>query len=93
MTPMKTHLTIRVEGIVQGVGFRWAVRTKAVQLGISGSVRNEDDGSVLIEAEADPAVMDTFLEWCRRGPVSAQVDQVLVEPGRLRGYSVFEILF
>lgn len=93
MIPMKTHYAIRVEGLVQGVGFRWAVRSMAARMGVSGYVRNEDDGSVTIEAEADAATMELFLEWCRQGPVSAQVDKVLAEPGKVKGFSSFEIRF
>ena len=87
------HLTIRVEGIVQGVGFRWAVRSAAAALGVSGYVRNEDDGSVLIEAEADEAVMEQFLTWCRNGSASSRVDRVEVEPGAVSGYTGFAIRY
>ena len=87
------HLSMRVEGLVQGVGFRWAVRSRAALLGVSGYVRNEDDGSVRIEAEGDSGTMTQFLEWCRQGPGSAQVDQVLAEPGPVKGFSSFEIRF
>lgn len=79
--------------MVQGVGFRWAVRSRAALLGVKGTVRNEEDGSVLIEAEAGSGVMEAFLEWCHRGPVSARVDKVQVSPGKLMGYSSFEIVF
>ena len=87
------HLTIRVEGIVQGVGFRWAVRSQAALMGISGFVRNEDDGSVLIEAEAMEDAMQLFLAWCEQGSVSSRIDRVIAEPGKLKGYSGFEIRF
>lgn len=90
--PMK-HLTIRIEGIVQGVGFRWSVRSKAASLGVSGYVRNEDDGSVLIEAEAAEPVMEAFLCWCHTGSVSSRVDRVVVEPGDVKGFSGFVIRF
>ena len=70
------HLTIKVEGIVQGVGFRWAARNKANQLGVTGFARNEDD---------------LFRAWCEQGPVSARVDRVTVESGKVKGYSGFEI--
>ncbi len=90
---MMKHLSIRVEGMVQGVGFRWAVRSKAALFGITGFVRNEEDGSVTIEAEGKPEAMELFLDWCRQGPVSAQVDRVLAEPGVVTGFSSFEIRF
>ena len=92
-TPMMTHLTIRVEGLVQGVGFRWAVRSRAVLMGVSGYVRNEDDGSVTIEAEAEAGVMESFLDWCRQGSDSARVERVLTEPGKVKGFSSFVISF
>lgn len=87
------HLTIRVEGIVQGVGFRWSVRTRAAQLGVAGYVCNEDDGSVLIEAEAEEAVLDAFLAWCQKGPVSARVEKVTATPGPIKPYTGFSIRF
>jgi acylphosphatase len=85
------HLSMKVEGIVQGVGFRWAVRAKANQLGVSGFARNEDDESVTIEAEADEAALELFRAWCEQGPVTARVDRVTVESGTVHGYSGFEI--
>jgi len=85
------HLTIKIEGIVQGVGFRWSARGKANQLGVRGFARNESDDSVLIEAEADEANLELFRAWCEVGPVSARVDRVTAEPGKVKGYSGFEI--
>ena len=85
------HLSIRVEGIVQGVGFRWAVRAKANQLGVCGFARNEEDDSVVIEAEADEATLDCFKAWCEQGPITARVDRLTAVPGKVRGYTGFEI--
>jgi len=85
------HLSIKIDGIVQGVGFRWAARNKANQLGVTGFARNEDDDSVMIEAEADDAALELFRAWCEQGPVSARVDRVTVESGKVKGYSGFEI--
>ena len=85
------HLSLRIEGIVQGVGFRRAARAKANQLGVSGFVRNEDDASVTIEAEADEATLELFRTWCEMGPVSARVDRVTVTPGQVAGYPGFGI--
>jgi acylphosphatase len=84
------HVDIVVEGCVQGVGFRWSARVAARQLGVSGFVRNRQDGSVALEAEGEDQAVDRFLEWCRHGPRSAVVDHVRFTPGRLKGYSEFE---
>lgn len=87
------HLFIRVEGIVQGVGFRWSVRARANQLGVTGFVQNEADDSVTIEAEADEATLDLFRAWCEHGPPAAKVDRLTVTPGKVRGYAGFEIRY
>lgn len=68
---------INVKGIVQGVSFRHYTKKKADDLGISGYVRNLDDGSVEIVAKGDR--LEEFLEWCRTGPKSARVDDIEVE--------------
>ena len=87
------HLNILIEGDVQGVGFRWAARRAAAGLGVNGFVRNEDDGSVRIEAEADEAALDLFTAWCRQGPGSANVERVTVEESAVKRYTGFEIRF
>ncbi len=70
---------IVVEGLVQGVGFRYFVSAKAVAMGIRGFVRNRTDGSVEIEAEASRPVLDEFLSIVRQGPRSAHVRKQTVE--------------
>ena len=71
---------IRVKGKVQGVFFRASTKDKADELGIRGWVRNETDGSVLIEAEGSEERMEQFVAWCWQGPSSAHVEQVEEEP-------------
>jgi acylphosphatase len=85
------RVSIRIEGCVQGVGFRWSARARASQLGVSGSVRNEDDGSVYAEAEGTDAAVDQFVAWCHRGPTGATVTRVTVRDGAARGASGFAI--
>lgn len=87
----RKHLDIRIHGLVQGVGFRWSARSVAVRLCVSGYVRNEDDDTVFIEAEADQATLGRFLLWCQQGPVSARVDRVDAKPGPVKGYAGFDI--
>lgn len=67
---------LRIEGIVQGVGYRDALCREARQRGIRGWVRNRSDGSVeaLVHGQAD--AVEALLAWARRGPPAARVDRV-----------------
>ncbi|KRE78260.1 acylphosphatase [Arthrobacter sp. Soil763] len=70
------RLTARVEGMVQAVGFRyWTVR-KAEELGLRGTVRNNDDGTVGVVAEGPQAVVLEFRRWLRSADAPGRVDQV-----------------
>ncbi|MDI3299159.1 MAG: acylphosphatase [Bacillota bacterium] len=71
---LRVHLRIR--GRVQGVGFRAGARAEAERLGVTGWVRNAEDGSVELEAQAEPEALERFLRWCQRGPAGARVDAV-----------------
>jgi acylphosphatase len=77
-----------VTGRVQGVGFRWSAVREARRLGLRGWVRNDDDGSVEVEAEGPPPQLDAFLAWLHHGPPGAFVSGVHtrpVPPGSVRG--------
>ena len=69
---------IRVSGIVQGVGFRAALREQARSLGVSGWVRNRSDGSVEALAHGAPAAVEALILWARRGPPGARVADVRI---------------
>lgn len=56
------------KGKVQGVGFRQSTKKLADQLGVKGTVKNEDDGSVSIEAIGTEEQMEQFVEGIRRSP-------------------------
>lgn len=58
---------LTVTGWVQGVGFRWRVRTAAEVLGVTGWVRNEPDGSVSMELQGTEAGIDGVLQTAERG--------------------------
>lgn len=70
------HLSIRIYGRVQGVGFRYAAQGEMKKLRITGTARNEPDGSVYVEAEGDEAALKEFLIWCHKGPWLAKVERV-----------------
>ena len=55
------RMTVFVRGRVQGVGFRWWTRARALELGLAGHARNTDDGRVEVVAEGSPqAVLRLF---------------------------------
>ena len=67
----------RVTGRVQGVGFRWWVRTRAEALQLTGWVMNDDDErSVTLLAEGDAERLDELERLVRIGPSSARVEHV-----------------
>lgn len=82
---------IKIHGTVQGVFFRKFTQQKANQLGIKGYVRNTDNGSVEIEAEASPERLAAFTTWCHRGPERAVVNKVEVSESTLKNFTSFEI--
>ncbi|QIL50024.1 acylphosphatase [Weissella coleopterorum] len=65
---MEQAIRMKVYGLVQGVGFRWATRRLADQLGIVGFVINENDGSVLVEAQGEEFNLRKFITQIEIGP-------------------------
>jgi acylphosphatase len=70
---------VRVTGRVQGVFFRAETRDRAGSLGLSGWVSNEPDGSVEAVFEGERERVESMVDWCRRGPRGAEVEDVEVE--------------
>ncbi len=85
------HVSIQVSGKVQGVFFRASTKDVAEELGITGFVRNESDGSVYIEAEGEDEKLKKFEEWCHHGPKHALVNQVRLKEGSVKGFTKFDI--
>jgi acylphosphatase len=75
-------VSLRIEGRVQGVGYRVWTMQQATALGLSGWVRNRRDDTVeaLLVGAADS--VDAMIEECRRGPSHAQVSAVTQEPAQ-----------
>jgi acylphosphatase len=69
---------VRIEGLVQGVGFRAWVEQTAIGLGLDGWVRNRRDGGVEAVFAGCPEAVDEIVSLCHRGPRAARVRMVKV---------------
>ena len=70
------RLEARVFGMVQGVGFRFWTMGKAEELGLSGEVKNLDDGSVALVAEGPEPQVRALLDWLNSSRTPGQVERV-----------------
>jgi acylphosphatase len=75
----RVHAIVR--GDVQGVGFRYFVADHARDAGLGGWVRNQPDGSVECVAEGPRVALEDLVGALRRGPSSAEVEDVEIEWG------------
>ena len=73
------HLIIT--GRVQGVWYRASMAREAERLGVTGWVRNRNDGSVEAMVAGSDEQVAAIMNWARRGPPAAQVEHVAVEIG------------
>ena len=86
----RAAMRIRVEGRVQGVGYRWWTVRQARALGLDGWVRNRPDGGVEILAIGDASALRALAQACRRGPSSAVVQRVETEATEDDGSQSFD---
>lgn len=81
-----------VSGRVQGVFFRDSARTEAQRRGVTGWVRNREDGAVEAVFEGEPDAVDALIAWCRAGgPPRARVDDVVVHDEIDEGLRDFQV--
>ncbi|HEV2279056.1 MAG TPA: acylphosphatase [Acidobacteriaceae bacterium] len=66
-----------VKGRVQGVGFRWFVHREAGALGLSGWVRNTEDGHVEVLAAGEPDTLANLRAALRKGSRGSRVDALI----------------
>lgn len=76
--PLRRSVRVRIEGRVQGVGFRMFVNREAIALGIDGYVRNRRDGGVEAVLSGTVANIESLLDACRRGPRGSVVQMFKV---------------
>lgn len=87
----KENWEVIVSGKVQGVFYRASARDRARELGLNGFVRNDPEGSVFIEVEGGQPAINQFIEWCKRGPRNAKVEELTAKKGVFKGFKDFEI--
>ena len=85
------RMRVRARGHVQGVFFRAETRSRAETLGLAGWVRNAPDGTVEAVFEGDPQRVDSMVEWFRRGPSGARVDELDATPEEPAGEAGFQV--
>ena len=89
---MKKRVLVQVFGRVQGVGFRYFTQHLAIEHQIVGWVRNEEDGSVLIDAQGTEDSIRHFLEKIEDGPSPfASVENMKIEDLEPTDYKRFSI--
>lgn len=79
---MDASVHIVVEGLVQGVGYRWFAARRAEALGVRGFVRNLYDGTVEVHASGDRSLLETLIGDLKVGPRSAHVTNLKIEWGK-----------
>ncbi len=79
------RVTAFVRGRVQGVGFRWWTRSRALELGLRGWARNLPDGRVEVLAQGDPAACDRLLALVEESPSTT------ARPGRVDGVTAHRL--
>ena len=81
---------LRIRGLVQGVGFRYSLHREALQLGLTGWVRNRRDGTVEAVVAGPAGAVEAIVAWAHRGPPSARVERVEVTAQEQGGFAAFE---
>ena len=79
------RIHVYISGIVQGVFFRAATRRAAMDLNLTGWVRNMDDGRVEAVLEGDDADVEKMIAWFQVGPPSARVENVTTSEEQYTG--------
>ena len=94
----RRRVRVVVRGTVQGVYYRASTQSRALELGLTGWVRNEprgladDHATVTLEAQGPAEAVAALVEWCREGPPAARVaDLAIADIALCEGESEFAI--
>ena len=86
---MTVHLIIK--GNVQGVFYRATAKKIAEKNNLTGWVKNKSDGDVEAIVSGTDEDVRTFIDWCRKGPDKAQVEDVVINEKRGVSFKSFEV--
>ncbi len=85
---------VRIDGRVQGVGYRYFAVRAAEACGVSGYVRNLDDGSVEVRARGEAEALESFLSSLRSGPRMSRVEEFdVLDVDETEAFSGFGVRF
>jgi len=84
-------ISITVEGRVQGVYYRQSTLHKAMELGLTGQVRNLPDGRVEVLATGSDEALNQLYDWCGLGPPKAFVTRINKNELPLQEFQGFKI--
>jgi len=73
------RLSAWVHGRVQGVGFRWWTRCRALELGLTGYASNQADGRVLVVAQGPREAGEKLLQLLEGGVAPGRVEKVVAD--------------
>lgn len=76
---MEIRVHVLASGLVQGVGYRYFIFHRAINLGLVGYVRNIFSGEVEIEIEGDRSLIEEFIKEVKVGPRAAHVKDLKIE--------------
>ena len=75
---MDKHISIKITGRVQGVGFRFCAYEKFVELGLQGKAENTVDRGVFLDVAGGEPQLEELVKWCHQDPSGARVEKVEV---------------
>jgi len=90
MRHVKINIILKFES--QRDAFRHIAKELADKLEIVGYIKNEEDKSMIIEAEGKGLALVQFVDWCKEGPQETHVDCIEIENAQEKHYNCFQLL-
>lgn len=91
---MKTRIHAFISGLVQGIFFRSNTKTLAIQLNLTGWVRNLQDGRVEVVAEGEKENINKLIQFLKKGPPGARVENVEIKNEEYKDeFKNFKVVF